>query len=244
MSKIFIATPCYGKMVLEGYMKSLLKTMQALPQRGHTITLGSFGNESLITRARNNLMAQFLSSDCEYLLFIDSDITWNPEAIIELIESGHDVCGIPYPTKSFVWDRILKLIQTEQVHNIKTENQLRDKARIFTINKVSGELKEKSDKGWVEVSALGTGFLLIKRAVLETMRDHYWNDLYYVNDIAYYNKTTNPKNCVALFDTLIDPVSRRYLSEDYAFCKRWIDIGGKIQACLKHRLVHTGTADF
>ena len=51
-------------------------------------------------------------------------------------------------------------------------------------------------------------------------------------------------NCYAFFDTMIDPVSNRYLSEDYAFCRLWQKIGGKIYADVASSLTHYGTYSF
>ena len=85
---------------------------------------------------------------------------------------------------------------------------------------------------------------MIRRSALQKMQDHYREQLRYVNDIGFYNNNCRPEHCVAIFDTLIDPISRRYLSEDYAFCKRWRDIGGEVFANMNHRLVHTGAASF
>jgi hypothetical protein len=85
---------------------------------------------------------------------------------------------------------------------------------------------------------------MMKRSVLEKMRDYYRDMLAYKNDIEGYKKIAPEEHCVGLFDTMIDPESRRYLSEDYAFCKRWIALGGEIFANINYRLIHSGTADF
>jgi hypothetical protein len=39
---------------------------------------------------------------------------------------------------------------------------------------------------------------------------------------------------------MVDPDSGRYLSEDYAFCRRWRDIGGKVHVDLQCKLMHLG----
>lgn len=243
MSSIIIATPCYGDQMLRGYAISLMNTRQTLIEKGIQMNLLSFGNESLITRARNNMVAQFLGTKHEILMFIDADITWNPEALLELIDSSHEVCGIPYPTKSFNWEKINSLINSPAPETPMTLQNLHNLSRRFTINYLPDDEAALSN-GWKKAEALGTGFLMIRREALEKMRAHYWESLNYVNDIGFYNKNCLPENCVAIFDTLIDPITRRYLSEDYAFCKRWRDIGGEIYANLNHRLIHTGTASF
>jgi hypothetical protein len=245
MASIFVATPCYGDQMLRGYVQSYMRSATLLQERGHTMELVAFGNESLITRARNNLTAQFLGSKHDMLMFIDADITWGPQALLDLVDSGYDVCGVPYPTKAYNWKKIVDLVNNPKPRATPmTTQQLHMLARIYTVNPSKEPPSVELPKGWSKVDALGTGFLLIRRHVLEKMRDHYREQLAYVNDIAKYNDMCPPEHCVALFDTMIDPVTRRYLSEDYAFCKRWREIGGEIFSCGKHRLVHTGTASF
>lgn len=244
MSRIMICTPCYGRMVNESYLKAMLATQEALRKNGHEMVLSTFGNESLITRARNNLAAGFLGSDCDALMFIDSDIGWRPRALLDLMRSGHALCGIPYPTKNYQWDRVPALATTSGPDGAPLAPQaLRQRAMNYTLLKSATQAPGLGAE-WQQVDALGTGFMLIQRHVLETMRDHYREELRYVNDVQGYIASVKPEHCVALFETLIDPVSRRYLSEDYAFCKRWRDIGGSLFANLGHRLSHTGAHEF
>ena len=245
MSKIFIATPCFGDLMYRGFVNSLSESKVLLAKHGHTIHFAAFGNESLITRARNNLAAQFMKSQCDILLFIDADITWRPEAILELVNSPYELCGIPYPTKAYDWNKITDIINNPKVNNKKMSvEELNNFARIYTVNFSKENPRKDLLNGWKKVNALGTGFLLIRKQALEVMYEHYRESLNYINDVKYYLEHCDPKYCVAIFDTLIDPLSRRYLSEDYAFCKRWTDIGGEIYGCLNHRLQHTGTATF
>lgn len=242
MASILIATPCYGKLMGEGFVHSLVASIDLLRSKGHQVKLYTLGNESLITRARNNMTAYFLSSSFDRLMFIDADISWQPQALLDLIESDHDVCGIPYPTKFRDWEKLMRFMEKKLKDGVSVKpSEVMNSSLRFTVNPT--DQKDKPVDGWQKVKALGTGFLMIKRNVLETMRDHYREDLTYKNDIKGYAKI-DEKNCVGLFETLIDPKTKRYLSEDYAFCQRWLDIGGSIYACLKYRLTHTGTADF
>ena len=107
MASLLICTPCYGKLVGEGYLQSLLASIDLLRSKGHQVKVHTIGNESLITRARNNQVAFFLSTKFDKMIFIDADITWPAAALLELIESDHDVCGIPYPTKSINWTKAI-----------------------------------------------------------------------------------------------------------------------------------------
>lgn len=242
MTSLLIATPCYGKVVGEGYLQSTLASVDLLRQHKHKVRVYTLGNESLITRARNNIVAFFLASKFDRLIFIDADITWPAQALLDLVNSDFDVCGIPYATKSRNWAQVIQYAKKTLKSSEELDQQGVIRASLqFTINRIPNKTLQD---GWLEVSALGTGFLMIKRSVLEKMRDHYKNTLAYKNDIAGYHKIAPEEHCVGLFETMIDPESKRYLSEDYAFCKRWIALNGKIFANLNHRLIHSGTADF
>lgn len=243
MTTLLISTPCYGKVIGEGYVHSLLGTISLLNKSGHKVKLSTVGNESLITRARNNQVAYFLSTTFDRLMFIDADITWAPQAVLDLLESDYDVCGTPYPTKGRDWNKAVAFAKKrfESGKEVKA-NELMTSTLKFTLNRKAGQ--SKITEGWQEVEALATGFLMMKRHVLETMRDHFRDELNYKNDVSGYSDSAPPEHCVGLFETMIDPETRRYLSEDYAFCKRWIGLGGKVHANLKNRLIHSGTADF
>lgn len=236
-----ICTPCYGKVVGEGYLHSIMATVELLRSKGHRVEVKTLGNESLITRARNNMVAHFLASDCDKMMFIDADITWPAAAVLKLLESGKPVCGIPYPTKKVDWERVANFVNRPRNDRLKP-GELRNSSLIFTINRIGGA--GPAHDGWLEVNALATGFLMMDRSVLEQMRDHYRSALSYKNDVAGYAKYAPPEHCVGIFECMIDPDTRRYLSEDYAFCRRWRELGGSIHCHTQHRLLHTGTMDF
>ena len=83
-SKLFIATPMYGGMAHGMYVKSCLDLQAVMAKYGVETRFSFLFNESLITRARNYLVDEFLRSDCTHLLFIDSDIHYNPQDVIHV----------------------------------------------------------------------------------------------------------------------------------------------------------------
>ena len=105
--KIFIATPCYGNMLMAPYVSSLLSTTKLLDQKGIGYTTHFMGNESLVQRARNIIAQKFLNSDCTHLLFIDSDIEWNAQAVVDLLDFNKDVSCCVYPKKAYNWQQFL-----------------------------------------------------------------------------------------------------------------------------------------
>ena len=115
---VTVATPCFGGMLSEGYFHSVLKTSAAFAQKKNwKLYLNTMGNESLITRGRNTLVAQFMDmckehpNDYTHLMFIDSDIGFPPQAIARLIAYDKDIVGGVYPRKSIAWDTVLENVK-------------------------------------------------------------------------------------------------------------------------------------
>src|SRR5258705_7261830 len=98
--------------------------------------------------------------------------------------------------------------------------------------------------GFTRVRYAGTGFLMIRRHVLETMCAHPgYASLQFFREHSHDALAGSP-NRFALFESMIDPATGTYLSEDFAFCKRWTGIGGEIWADLDSRLDHVGPSVF
>lgn len=225
-SKFFIATPCYGGMLQEPYFRSTIKLLTFFNQHQIPIAFGTVANESLVTRARNVLLAYFLSSDYTHLMFIDADIEFNHEDILKLYAHNKDVVVGAYPKKGVAWQRIKEGILTEQ--NIK-DHQIAALGSDYAINFKFEDRDRKAvaiQDGLIRLHDAGTGFMMIKReAILKLIKAY--PEIKYNNDVQINNDSLTDK-FYALFDTMIDPIDRRYLSEDYTFCRRWQDIGGEI----------------
>ena len=239
---VMIATPCYGGQLTEAYLHGILNTISVANKHKFQVHLNTMGNESLITRARNTLVTQFLDLDKKepdrftHLMFIDSDIGFNGEAVWKLLNSGHDVaCGI-YPRKSVDWDSVKSFAEKGQLDNLE------QKALGYNLN-LSNPLNIRVENGFAEVLDAATGFMCIKKEVFYKMIEAYPN-LKYTSDQIINNDRFSSDNCYALFDCIIDEKSNRYLSEDYAFCRLWQKIGGKIYADVQSPLTHYGTYAF
>ena len=105
-SKVFVATPMYGGMAHGLYIKSCLDLQTTMAKYGVETKFSFLFNESLITRARNYLVDEFIRSDFTHLLFIDSDIHYNPQDVIAMLALDKDVIGGPYPKKSINWSNV------------------------------------------------------------------------------------------------------------------------------------------
>lgn len=221
---IFFATPCYGGMLTDQYFLSMFKASQELMRLGIKFRLTTLRNESLITRARNLLTAMFLETDCTHLLFIDSDIEFQPDAIIRALAYDKPIIAGAYPKKH---------LNKEAVKQGKTGANYAINFKVYDTQ----ENKIRVENGIAEVLDASTGFFLIKREVIEKMIKEY-PELHYKND-----SNTDPKfnkYMYAFFDTGIDPEDRRYLSEDYYFCRLWQKLGGEIWVDLQTKLNHVG----
>lgn len=232
---LMIATPMYGGMCTGHYVQGLLLTMAKMREIGVNVAWCQIMNESLITRARNELARIFLESDHDYLMFIDADIGFDGEAIAQLMLADKDIaCGI-YPKKEVNWESV------ERAANGGKQG-LEDYAGAFVFNMVGDGDAHTDETGCIEVRHGGTGFMLIKRGVFEFLQEHVPS--YRVSSFqdpatgAYVKPLTSE-----FFATSID-ASGALLSEDYHFCELWRQHGGKIYVHPFIRLNHVGTYVF
>lgn len=216
-NNIFFATPCFGGQVTDQFFISMFRVTQELAKMQINFRVTTLRNESLITRARNILTAMFLESTCTHLFFVDADIEFDPESLIRMLAMNKEIIAGAYPKKK---------LPVEYAINLKF---------------IEGTKKVRVDNGAIEVLDASTGFMLIKREVIEKMIQKY-PELFYVNDSALDPKFN--KYCYSLFDTMHDPVDNRYLSEDYTFCRRWQKIGGEIWIDPNTKLNHVGSYVF
>lgn len=236
---ILLATPCYGGLVHQGYMQSVLMLQRICDKIGWNLIVKTHGNESLIPRGRNLYVAMTLGfAQITHLLYVDADITFNAEAIVRMVQEDRDVTAGIYPKKGINWGKVRDYARDHpDVDPTKLENVCSE----YVLNMDGGNVPIQ--RGFIKIRYAGTGMLLIKRSVIEKMVEAY-PETKYVNDIQGYDLPELRNNFYALFDCIIHPDSRRYLSEDYLFCERWIKLGGEIWADLNAQLTHTGTYDF
>lgn len=240
--KLFIGTPCYGGVVTRQYLLSILRLNATLAAQGIPYTLATLDKESLITRARNRLAHQFLQSDATHLLFVDADIRFQPEAVLRLMAHGGPLVAGAVPKKSIDWDRLQSLAGKA---TCGSELQGLSNDYAFTV-RTDGEgfdhegFDRRVDNGFVRVTYVGTAFMLIARRVFDAIDaadlvNHYMDDEATAGDAPPLR---------AYFDTLIHPATRRYLSEDFAFCHHWRSTGGEVWVDVQTPLGHEGSFMF
>ena len=240
--RIFIATPCYGGQLTEAYFRSTIRLLTFCNQHQIPIAFGTIANESLVTRARNVLVAYFLQSNFTRLMFIDADIEFQVEDVIKLIAHNKDVAVGAYPKKGVNWQRIRESVKASD--EAYPDQQIASFGSDYAINFkfINRESKQIAiENGLIRLHDGATGFMMIKREVIDKMIEAY-PDLKYNNDLNTPPEL-NP-HFYAFFDTMIDPKDKRYLSEDYTFSRRWQDIGGEIWLDPSISLNHYGSFNF
>ncbi len=244
--KLFVATPMYGGQAHGMYVKACLDLQGLLNKYGVEVRFSFLFNESLITRARNYLVDEFLRSDCTHMLFIDSDVHYNPQDVIALLALDKDVIGGPYPKKAINWNNVAHAART---HPDMNPHELENVVGDYVFNVVKGT-QQFSVNEPLEVLEIGTGYMMIKRDVFKRMEEAYPQLRYRPDHVGQAN-FDGSRYIHAYFDTIIDTKdsatgggSDRYLSEDYMFCQLWRKIGGTIFLCPWMRTQHIGTYPF
>tara|TARA_B110000503_G_scaffold35548_1_gene58119 strand:- start:1729 stop:2598 length:870 start_codon:yes stop_codon:yes gene_type:complete len=244
--RLFIGTPMYGGQCTGIYTKStndlsMLCSTHKIPMKYYFLF-----NESLIQRARNYIVDEFMRSDCTHLLFIDADIGFDPRDALALLalqisdpEKYDIVCG-PYPKKTIAWEKVS--IAAQQGIGKDNPFELEQYTSDFVFNPVAG-IKQFKLSEPVQVAEGGTGFMLITRAALEKYRDSY-PELAYRPDHVRTEQFDGSRDIHAYFDCIIDPKSRRYLSEDYFFCHKAREIDLKVWMCPWMKINHVGSYIF
>jgi hypothetical protein len=239
-----VATPCYGGTLCINYALSILQLQRAAAENGYPLDFHLRRGDSLVTRCRNDCVAYFLANPrFTHLVFIDADIGFTPEAAFRLLLADRDIAAGVYPLKREDWP-------PGGVPAGTTRAGFESLYARYTVN--TGKLGETSvtlnidADGFMQVREAPTGFMCIKRSVFDRLIAAY-PEMKYVPD---WPKGTYPEGGVhyRFFDVMVDPESRRYLSEDYGFCRIWEKLGGEVYVDANSDLSHQGerlyTGDF
>ncbi len=243
--KLFIATPMYGGQCAGMYARSIADLSALCAKYNIPLQIYYLFNESLITRARNYCVDEFMRSGATHLLFIDSDIGFNPQDVIAMLalqtdESPYDVIGGPYPKKCISWEKI-KLAVDKGVAD-SDPNVLEKYVGDYVFNPKSNQ-REIPIGEPVEVREIGTGFMMVRRKTFEDYAKAY-PQLSYKPDHVRTAHFDGSREIHAYFDCIIDPVSKRYLSEDYNFCYHVEKMGARVWFCPWMQLQHVGSYVF
>ncbi len=231
---IVVATPCFGGMVNQRYMVSAIGLMQLCSSLGIKVTLDLLGHELLITRGRNILVSRFLDDPTTtHLLFVDADIGFDAGQVIRMLRFDEDVVAGMYPLKLHDWNAGMRHV---------VNGELPDTAPLRYVGAPCEGEDALSHDGFVAATYAGTGFMLIRRAVFPQMMAAHPQLRFSAAHVAAAPSLS--PNQYALFDCMIEPETGVYLSEDYTFCRRWRDLGGRIWLDTQGGLVHVGQYEF
>lgn len=239
--KLFVATPMYGGACAGIYTRSIADLSALCTHYGIQVRFYFLFNESLITRARNYCVDEFLRSGDTHLMFIDSDIGFDPNDVIALLalqdeESPYDVIAGPYPKKTISWEKIK--LAVDKGFADEDPRALEKFVGDYVFNP-KGNMSSIPIAEPAEVMEAGTGFMMIRRSTFEKYTEKY-PELMYKPDHVRTEHFDGTREIMAFFDCIIDPVSKRYLSEDYMFCYNVNKMDGRIWLCPWMKLQHQG----
>ena len=229
---VLFLIPCYGLNIMAKCFHSFLNFIPYADENGIDHQIQTLSNCSLISLGRSMMVTSALKDkDWTHLFWIDSDVAWKPEHVHYLLAADKDIVTGFYPAKSLPLkaasgpDKIKKAL-LDQYPNLDPKDRIPDKL-------IKEQIKEEGD--FVESRFLTTGFMCIKRNVIEKMVEHY-TDL----NMSYQGD----EHC-HIFETMIDKDrDNLFLGEDYSFVKRANDIGFKSYLASKVSLGHVGNYEY
>jgi len=206
--KAMIAIPAYTGQIHLGTMRSLMTDILQLQHRGDAFMVHDECGNALIADARAVIVAEFLASDCDKLVFVDSDVCWEAGALVRLLDRKEDFVAGIYPQRKDPINYCVKWLDKPELHAVN---------------------------GLLEVAGVPAGFMCLSRDMLEKMVEQY-------PDSEFYCETAPDKKAWALFADY--RIGKHKMGEDYAFCKRWTDMGGKVWIDPEIKMGHVGYKTF
>lgn len=248
--KIFLATPMYGGQCHGMYTKSIADLAKMCQAYEVDLKLFYLFNESLITRARNYCVDEFVRSDYTHLMFIDSDIGFDPNDVLTLaaLADPEDenpetrkeiICG-PYPKKTIAWEKIKRAV--DKGYADENPGDLEKYVGDYVFNPATGQTSVRLDQP-IPVLEGGTGFMMIQKSALKKF-DEAYPEYSYLPDHVRTKHFDGSREIMMYFQALIDPDSKRYLSEDYMFCQWMQKVGVKTWLCPWMKMIHSGSYQF
>lgn len=255
---VYLLTPCFASLCYVNYVHCLMNTVEIFRQYNIELIIEFCRNDSLVSRARNNLVARAMANPrMTHIMFIDNDISWDPNDILKLLISEKNLVGGIYPLKNYNWKDLIvdnkdptnpnpNIIKKwiDKKNNSQFKNAITDESTVqynllrYNVNYLNNTLS--IEKNLAKVKHLATGFMMIKRNVIEKMSMAFPSTKY-VDDVNFLKPNEN-EFAYALFDCGVE--EGHYFSEDWLFCHRWSKMGGTIWIDVSISLTHTGIEDY
>lgn len=243
--KLFIATPMFGGKCEGIFARATADLAAACTHYGIGLQFYYMFNESLITRARNYCVDEFMRSGCTHMLFIDADIGFDAQDVIAMLalqsdESEYDILCATYPKKCIAWEKIKTAV--DRGFADKDPNLLENFVGDYVVNFKPGQTSFNIGQP-AEVLEAGTGFMMIRRKTFEKFVEAFPQYLYKPDHVRSAN-FDGSREITQFFQAEIDPKSKRYLSEDYWFCQKIQEMNLKTWICPWIGLKHAGAYVF
>jgi len=255
---VYILTPCFASLCYVNYVHCLMATVDLFRKHNIELVIEFCRNDSLVSRARNNLVARAMANPkMTHIMFIDNDISWDPKDILKLVISDKNIVGGIYPLKNYNWGDLVHERGQPKKQNLdvikqwierKNKSQFKDvisdesmvqyNLLRYNVNYLNNQLN--IEKNLAKVKHLATGFMMIKRSVIEKMSKAFPSTKY-TDDVNFLRPEEN-EFAYALFDCGVE--EGHYFSEDWMFCHRWTKMGGSIWMDVSISLTHTGIEDY
>jgi hypothetical protein len=232
--KVLIGTPTYENHVMINYHQSIMDLFFYAKEYNINIKHFLGTHDSLIPRMRNKIIKVFIENDFDYLFFIDSDISFNPQDIFHMLYLSETtemkVIVGAYPKKDISWNQVDIAIKNNL---IKNSNDIKKYSSEFGINFKNNTVFDK-DKPF-EIEQGSTGFMLISKNVIKDFFKNY-------PDQVGQDYDGNPD--YVCFQSILDKETNVFLSEDYYFCNMIKKINHKVWLLPYVSLDHLGTTTF
>lgn len=242
---LLIAMPTQGQVATQT-VRALVGLTQGLARRGVPFAFETYEFSDIVF-SRNQLMCRFLTEErFTHMLFMDSDMVVQPQAVWRLLDFGVDFAATAYPQKHPRWGRLRALVEAEMrkppAERASTA-ELVGRAWIYNHQRADfggGPWVPKRRGGFITVPAAGTGLMLLSRAVPETMvargiapRRQRMEEVPLHRGLRYHD----------FFSHRTSPDGGLIYGEDQSFCMRWVhDCGGEIWLDTESTVTHLGVA--
>ena len=222
--KLFVAAPMYGGQCAGMFTRSVADLSALCTHYGVSVQFYFLFNESLVTRARNYCADEFMRSENTHMMFIDSDIGFNPHDVIALLalqnpdhtQDGYDIICGPYPKKCISWEKITTAV--DKGFADEDPNALENFVGDYVFNPADGGNQIPLGEP-VEVLEAGTGFMMIRRNTFEKFKETYPQFLYKPDHVRT-DHFDGSREIMAYFDALIDDKSQNLVPEITAFYEK------------------------
>jgi hypothetical protein len=227
---LYVATPCHGGQVQIQYLNAVLRLEAACEAQGLGFQLDLLEDDRVIARARARLAHRFLQHpEATHLLFCDADIAFAPETALRMLGAGKDLVAGVCPLKRLDWEKIRKMA-------LAGAPDLQAAALGYVLRFLPNAAHAvEVEEGFARIAYAGTGFMLIRREAVRRVVDAH----------PELTATLDDGERVGMvFEPMVEADTGEHLSEDYAFCRRWRDLGGEVFGDVGSRFTHVGPAAY